>query len=255
MVDRYKRKQILLKREDGTPAGFLRLERVGDRCNVEVQVDGPVMELHAVLLGGEKPFPLGKISRGRTIHAPNVEDMNTYKQAAVLSGERLLFVGGEDVDFRKVRKALATPPPRRVTAREQREHVPDTVAGQAKASAQQSYDAVRQTATDAHDPESSDEEGSYTTDKIGTQTMDEANTQATHTIKNVHKLTPAEGWVFTPYKRDLWDCYTGQYIEDGQITARMHAVAGVYALEPPPGLTGFVWDAGYWVQVVGIRDL
>lgn len=238
MADRYNRKQILLKREDGTSAGFLRLERVGNRCGVEVQVPGQSAALHAVLLGGGKTFPLGKITRNRTIHAPNVDEMQLYNQAAVLTGDVLLCVGGDGADFRTIRAALAKPTASRSAKKIQAappssppepyalpymhcevEHAPETHAD----SRQQALEAS-----------AADNAGNM---PDATTALPDANS------------APLEGWVFKPYLLDTWEYYAGQLLRDGQVAARMHAVAGTYAPEPPPGLTGFVWDSGFWVRV------
>ncbi|MDR0929839.1 MAG: hypothetical protein LBM74_09060 [Oscillospiraceae bacterium] len=44
---------------------------------------------------------------------------------------------------------------------------------------------------------------------------------------------------------------TGRFTREGRIAATLHGIAGLYAPEPPPGLSGYQGENGYWVRVVG----
>lgn len=242
----YKRRQILLKREDGTPAGFMRIERTDNRCDVEVQVETQNKELIAFLLDGDQAFPLGKITRNRTIHAPKVDEMYRYNRAAILSGDRLLFAGGEDADFISMRKALNR-------SRQSESKAISFTERQTNRQANHPVTAVSSGSPNAAPlplvPEDSKIEATSIEQAVDTASKSPADLAQAQVHPAIKPIKFDEGWVFTPYDMGSIKCYTGHLMRGGRSVAAMHAVAGTYDPEPPPGLSGFVWDSGYWVKV------
>ena len=265
----YTRRQILLKREDGTPAGFLRLERIDSRCEVEVQVDAKHKELAAFLLDGELILPLGKITRNRAIHAPRIDDIHRYGRAAILSGDRLLFVGGEGADFAGIRRTFqsqtlgAQQKKAAVIPKDDQEWNKLEAGGDSQGDSKGRREG-RQAENDELEserinPAKADRASTRLTgaDLADTPQADASwtgasQTQANHSLSAHLADSPIrqnDGWLFTPCPIGSFQCYAGRLMQNGRAVAKMHAMACAYDPEPPPGLTGFVWDSGYWVKV------
>jgi len=248
----FTRRQILLKREDGAPAGFMRMERVDNRCDVEVHVDAKLKELTALLLDGEKVFPLGRITRNRAFHAPRIDDIHRYDCAAVLSSTKLLFVGGENVDFNAVEKALER---KALVVREAKASPAEGVLKKDQTETRRPPGDFRRergniNATDdeldrAKHIKAGAEHSSARLAQAGTARAADSQPVVSSTSQENQKY----GWSFTPCPVGDFLCFFGRLTQDGKAIATMHALTGMYAPEPPPGLPGFVWDSGYWVKV------
>ena len=224
MAGTYKRRQLLLRKENGAPGGFVRIERVGERCGVEFTASGLTGEARAVLVRPEEGGiqALGALSKQAafTISAAEAEGCT---QAAVVMGDAVLLVGGEGADFARIRRwlAQAARPPRR----EFREVSPrqEAIAGEAV------VDAIQEAEAGAEpDP--------------ATEAAPEPEPAAEVPVK--------DGWEITPFHTPgVPEQIEGQYWQEGEAIATLYGIAGPYAPEPPPGLTGFTWDNGYWVYV------
>ncbi len=212
MPEAFSRKQSLLRREDGQAAGFVRFEWNGPRSRVEVSAEGLIGEARALLLqpGSGRTLSLGGVRKGKGTFSLQAEEMQGYAHVALLSGDKLLLVAGEGADFRVIRRQIAC---------QQAALKAPQYAEPAKAS-----DPSRQVAQDT--PAFVDEPKGHAKD------------------------TRSDGWVFTPaYAPNAPERVAGRFLQNGHVLATLEGVAGDYAPEPPPGLMGFVWDAGYWLKV------
>jgi hypothetical protein len=60
-----------------------------------------------------------------------------------------------------------------------------------------------------------------------------------------------EGWQLKAHNAPGFPTrITGRFTRDGRMAAALDGIAGLYAPEPPPGLSGYHWENGYWVRVV-----
>lgn len=218
MAGAYKRRQIMLRREDGTPGGFIRIEDTGVKCTATVQASGVADGAKILLFGRteEGPVPIGTLAKGKAEASMPPDNAEQLVQAAVLHGDKLLLYGGEGVDFAAMRRKATRPahaPRPTVPVRADREVPADFRAGSG-------IDQPARAKTDRRADAGATESG------------------------------PREGWTFTPYELPgAPEQIVGRRMEHGTVKALLHAVAAPYAPEPPPGLTGFVWDAGFWVHV------
>ncbi len=218
MPEVFMRKQSLLRREDGQAAGFVRFEGNGSRCEVEIGAEGIVGEARALLLRPESGhgLSLGNVRRGKGTFSLRTEELLGYVWTALLSGDKLLLVGGDGADFRMIRRQIA--------------NQAEAKKAPAPAAPTEVQSPPRQTAQYGPEP------------KYEPQRRAEKKEEPARRNGN--------GWVFTPsYAPNAPQQITGRYLQDGQVLATLQGVAGVYAPEPPPGLMGFVWDAGYWLKV------
>ncbi len=227
MAEAYKRRQLLLRHEDGSPGGFIRIEQVGARCTVDVRAAGMPGEAKVMLLRPEDdtPYTLGTVQKGAGSFPTRPEEVEGFTQAALLRGDKLALVGGDGVDFPDVRKRLLQP---KRTPRP---------AATVSAALSTSPLAERQAVPSAP-----------TVPPAADNTLTAAKTDTSPSPQPVQ--ASADGWAFTSrFTPGAPERITGRLLQDGRIAATLHGVAGVYAPEPPPGLTGFTWDGGYWVRV------
>ncbi len=230
MPEPFKRRQLLLRREDGEAAGFVRVEQEGARCAVEIRAEGVIGDARAVLLrpGGGEPCALGAVRKGKGSYSLRAEEVEGYTQAAVLAGDRLLLIGGEGADFPEMRRRMLAQPSgaRRVAAQ------PVVRTGDAEYA---DFTAERAPESDAWAVPARERPAARREERPAWRAEE-----------------TRDGWVFTPlYAKNAPERITGRFLRDGCVVATLQGVAGVYAPEPPPGLTGFVWDTGYWVKVEG----
>lgn len=205
----YRRKQILLRQEDGAPAGFVRIETLAGRSQVEVQGDEIAGDLRAFLLrpGEDSPCALGIITKRRRMITLRAEDVEGCTQAALLSGDRLLFAGGEGADFADIRRRVAKP----------------VIVAQKKPPTLAQPPAEREAKRETPSPAES-------------MTKKTAEPQEGWQL-TWHRAAGAPERV------------TGLYVEQGRATATLDGIEGSYAPEPPPGLFGFHWDNGFWIKI------
>lgn len=217
MAVAFSRKQILLRREDGTPAGFLRLEMSEGRCCAEVKLSGVTGDARALMLRPEDgaPCQLGSFQHGKGSVWLSAEDAKGCTQVAVLSGDKLLLVGGDGADFAAIRRRLARPV---------RRHGPERKR-------------ALQISTWGEERKAPEEKA-----VVETEIPIDA-CRAPHPLEK-------DGWAIVSNRaEDAPERVSGKAAREGQPVLELVGVAGAYAPEPPPGLTGFTWDTGYWVRV------
>ncbi len=216
MPETYARRQLLLRREDNAPAGFVRFERVGNRVTVTLRAQGVGREARALLMhpGGGEPRALGALKNGEAQYTLSPEEAEGYTQAAVLSADKLLLLGGEGADFKAARRELAKPKAR---------PAPKSAAAPSPLQGERDVFPDGRSAKRAESPPAA---------------------------PKAAEAAPLDGWIITPdYAPGAPERIRGRLLKDGVVVARLDGVAGVYAPEPPPGLTGYSWDAGFWVHV------
>ncbi len=239
MADAFKRRQLLLRKEDGSSGGFIRLEQSGGKVTMEVQAKDVPDGARAVLLprdGGE-PLSVGGLIRGAGKFTPRLSGIDEAQQAAVTVGEKPLLIGGDGAAFDVIAKRLKPPAPAASPARK-------TAADRA---------AVER----AGDPPFASRSTQVSTKSTPQVEVHEPQAMAAPDVDpyppardRPSAAPPTDGWVFTP----AWfpgapERITGHLLQNGETAAVLEAVQGPWAPEPPPGLPGFVFDGGYWVKV------
>jgi len=133
-------------------------------------------------------------------------------QVAVLAGDKLLLIGGDGADFYAIRRRLAAPP--RTDAPPKREVWRPTAPLQ----------AVEETPAPQHE---------------------EAIAALPHPLAR-------DGWVISTQKdQGFSERVSGRLMREGVQVMALVGVQGSYEAEPPPGLPGFRWEAGYWIREWG----
>ena len=239
MADLYRRKQMLLRREDGVSAGFLRIEQQGQSCHVSMQMNGAFQDLRIVLLGKEDTLSLGNVSRDRTLYIKCADALERYEQAAVFSADRLISVAGEGADFKGIRRRLEREAQAEIDRRFAREKKMQQAVTDAAIAAEQTRQEM---------PKEQEQPLLQETAPIQAQAAALVPEDTEEII--CFEEPPQDGWVFTSFHQDTCPCYTGYLLKGGRRAATLYAVTGAYMKEPPPGLTGFVWDSGFWVKVI-----
>ena len=221
MAGSFKRTQLMLRREDHSPGGFVRMEHVSGRCMVEISAPGINEEARAILFrpegGGMQS--LGPLRKGAASFSITEAEAEGCTQAAIVFGDKVLLAGGEGADFPTMRKRLAK-------------------ASAANAAPAEERRSVLTAAQEATLPIQKEE------------AMDDALLAAAMTKAMGEDI--ADGWNLTPVNTPgMPGQLEGQYVRDGEVVGTLYGIAGVYAPEPPPGLSGFTWDHGYWVYIQG----
>lgn len=248
MAGAYKRKQLLLRREDGTPGGFVRVEQAGLRCTVEVMAKGVPTNARAVLLGahGDAPLSLGDLVRGAGSFTLRTEQAEGYTQAAVLAGDTTVLVGGEGAVFSEIRSRLTRRKyaPKPVTAEPERAERGSGAEGPAH------RNAARASAAPVAEGQAAPWEGAPQSAAPESPAAAPRAARGLPPYAEPSRFADGTGWIFTPHRiPGAPERISGRLIEDGRVKAVLHGVAGMYAPEPPPGLIGYAWDAGFWVRV------
>lgn len=249
MAGGYSRKMILLRREDGTSAGFLRLETQDGRCAAEMHAETSGSNLRALLLrpGDGKPCELGTFSRGKSSLSVPSEDVEGCTQAAVFAGDKLMLIGGDAADFASIRKRLAQ------RARPLSTHAKAQPPQSQRANAVSTQNA--ETAKRDIAPVDTHHSAAVIPDHLSTCNEDACRTEAQErpaAVASVLRKHPLErdGWVISSRRQaDGPERITGERLQDGRSVATLVGVAGGYAVEPPPGLQGFHFANGYWIRI------
>ncbi len=109
----YRRWQMLLRREDGAPGGFIRVEIAGEKATVEVRASGVGAGASARLFGkdGAEPYELGGAPKGAATFHARADAVANQTWAAIFENGKPVLVGGEGASFASARPKVKQPPP------------------------------------------------------------------------------------------------------------------------------------------------